>query len=262
MTDSSAQRKHVLRKREAKISSGDRRYSETEFALILRKALELQERQPGGAVAGPADGLTLHEIQAIAREIGLDAALIERAVSEVPATAESAAARFFGGPQKYRLEHIAQGELSREGLSRVVDAIRRSTGQQGKLEEALGSLEWQTVGELSQIHVTVSPRGDETSVQVIGDRGAAGAVLIVLPMIAGAVGIGITGAIIEPTSLVGTAAVVAAPLTAAFLAARTIWATTTKRFAQKLRDLMDTTSRSVEENVQAPRLPDEPSEPD
>jgi hypothetical protein len=248
--------------REANISSGDRRYSENEFALILRKAFELQDRQPGGAVTGPADGLSLHEIQAIAREIGLDAALIERAAAEVPATAESARARFFGGPQNYRLEYTARGELSREGLSRVVDTIRRSTGHQGKLEEALGSLEWQTVGELSQIHVTVNPHGGETSVQIVADRGAAGAVLFMVPIVVGAVGIGVTGAILEPTSVAGIAAVVAGPLAAAFLTARTIWATTTRGFRKKLRNLMDAASRSIDENVQAPKLHGEPPEAD
>ncbi len=235
----------------------DRRYSDNEFTLILRKAFELQDRQ-AGEVSGPADGLTLHEIQAIAREIGLDAALIERAAAGILTTEESAAARLFGGPQKYRMEYIARGELSRDDLSRVVDAIRRSTGHQGKLKEALGSMEWQTVGELSQINVTVSPHEGETSIQIIGDRGAASAVLFIVPIVVGAIGIGITGAILEPTGVAGIAGVVAGPLAAAFLTARTIWATTTKRFRKKLRGLMDAVSRTVDENVQIPAPGREP----
>lgn len=239
--------------------SRDRRYSDNEFALILRKALQLQDGQPG-EVSGPADGLTLHEIQAIAREIGLDAALVERAAAAIPATEESAAARFFGGPQRYRMEYTARGELSRDGLNRVVDSIRRSTGHQGKLEEALGSMEWQTVGELSQIAVRASPHEGETSIQIIGDRGAASAALFIVPLVVGAIGIGVTGAIVEPTSVAGIVGVVAGPLTAAFLTGRTIWATTTRRFRKRLRDLMDAVSRTVDENVQTPAAGAEPPE--
>lgn len=239
--------------------SRDRRYSDNDLALILRKALQLQDRQPG-EVPGPADGLTLHEIQAIAREIGLDAELIERAAAALPATEESAAARFFGGPQRYRLEYTARGELSRDGLNRVVDSIRRTTGHQGKLEEALGSMEWQTVGELSQIAVRVSPHEGETSIQIIGDRSAASAVLFIVPMVIGAIGIGITGAVVEPTSVAGIVGVITGPLTAAFLTGRTIWATTTKRFRRKLRDLMDAVSRTVDENVQISAPDAEPPE--
>ena len=196
----------------------------------------------------------MQEIQAIAREVGLDPALVERAVAVTPAAPESAAARFFGGPQKYQLEYRAAGQLSNDGLSRVLDAIRQATGHHGTVEETLGALEWHTVGEVSHIVVTVSPREGETSVRVIADRGPASAVLFIVPLVIGAMGIGISGAIFEPTSLAGIAGVVAGPLTAAFITARTMWSITTKGFQKKLRNLMGATSRTVEENVQAPAL--------
>ncbi len=158
------------------------------------------------------------------------------------------------------MEYSTRGELSRDGLSRVVESIRRSTGHQGKLEEALGSMEWQTVGELSQIAVRVSPREGETSIQIIGDRSAASAALFMVPAVVGAIGIGITGAIVEPTGVAGIVGVVAGPLTAAFLAARTAWATTTKVFRKKLRDLMDAVSRTVDQNVRIPAPGAEPPE--
>jgi hypothetical protein len=203
----------------------------------------------------------LHEIQAIAKEVGLDPALIEKAAAVVPAAPLSAAARFFGGPQKYQMEYTASGQLSEAGVARVVDAIRQATGHHGTVKEALGSLEWQTVGELSMINVTVSPRAGEASVRVLADRGPAGGVTLIVPLVLGAMGVGITGAIVEPTSIAGIVGVVAGPLTAAFAVGRTMWATSTKGFQKKLRKLMGAASRAVDENVEAPALSGEPKEP-
>lgn len=195
------------------------------------------------------------EIQAIAKEVGLDPTLIERAASLVPAGEEGRMARLFGGPDKYQLEYTAAGTISQEGLGRVVDAIRRATGHHGKIEEALGSLEWQTVAEVSQINVTVSPRGELTSVRVTANRAGAGVLTFVFPVVAGLIGIGITGAIIEPSSVAGVIGVIVAPVSAGLLTARTLWSASTKHFRVKFRNLMDAVSRAVDENVQPPQLP-------
>ncbi len=80
----------------AKISNDERRYSENEFALILRKAFELQERQPGAGLTDPADGLTLEDIKAVAGEVGLDPALVDRAVADLPTTTTSVGTRMRG----------------------------------------------------------------------------------------------------------------------------------------------------------------------
>ncbi|MGD2153421.1 MAG: hypothetical protein PVG79_09140 [Gemmatimonadales bacterium] len=229
------------------MSEEDRRYSDSEFALILRRAFELEERRAG---AGPGDGLTLREIQAVAAEMGLDPASVERAAALLPAASAGMAVRIFGGPSLYQMEYTATGELSKDNLNRVVDAIRRVTSHQGKVSEVLGSLEWETVGELSQIHVTVTPREGQTTVRVLANRGPAGALTYFLPGLAGLLGIGIIGAITEPTTAVGVTSLVAGCLGGAFLTARTIFKSTTKRFRSRLRDLMDATSRAIGETLE------------
>ena len=237
---------------EVHIPKDERRYSENEFALILRKALDLQDRQSGGSFAESAEGLSLEEIKAVAREVGLDSALVERAAASLPTTAETTAARIFGGPSKYQLEYRAPGQLSKEDLGRVIDAVRQATGHQGKVTEVPGSLEWRTEGELSQIHLTVSPREGETSVKVIADRGPAGALVFgLLGAGGGLVSMGIVGAIIEPTSVFGVSGIVAACLGGALFTARTVWVTTTKGFRSRLRGLMGATSKAIDESVEA-----------
>lgn len=61
------------------MSNDSRRFSDEEFALVLRKALELQ------------DGRTLP-------------ALVDRAVSLLPDHKLSGAERILGGPTRYRLD--------------------------------------------------------------------------------------------------------------------------------------------------------------
>ncbi|UCC82111.1 MAG: hypothetical protein JSW46_14085 [Gemmatimonadota bacterium] len=229
------------------MSEEDRRYSDSEFALILRKAFELEEHRTGG---GSGEGLTLQEIQAVAAEMGLDPASVERAAVLHPVAGEGALVRLFGGPSLYQMQYTAAGEISRDSLTRVVDAIRRVTGHQGKVTEVLGSLEWETVGELSLIHVTVSPLEGQTVVRVLANRGPAGGLTYFLPGVVGLLGIGIIGAITEPTTAVGITSLVAGCLGGAFLTARTIFKTTTKRFRSKLRDLMDATSRAIDETLE------------
>lgn len=230
----------------------ERKYTENEFALILRKAFELQERQ-GGADA--AHGLSLREIQSIAAEIGLDPDVVQRAASLLPKAGAGRLARVFGGPSLYQMEYSADGEISKEDFGKIVDAIRQATGHQGQVTEVLGSLEWKTVGEVSQIHVTVSPREGQTIVRVLADRGGAGALTFVFPGLAGLISIGIAGAIIEPSTVPGVLSIVALALGGAFLTSRTIWKATTSRFRARLHELMRSLSGTVERSLEAPREP-------
>jgi len=60
----------------------DRRYTEKETALILKKAAALQARGPAGAQPG-AEGHSLAEIESAALEAGMSAELVRRAAGEL-----------------------------------------------------------------------------------------------------------------------------------------------------------------------------------
>ena len=218
----------------------------------MRKAIELQERGGGVDAAG---GLSLRDIQAIAAEIGLDPDLVERAASLVPRTDEGKMVRFFGGPSLYQMEYTAKGEIPREDMGKLVDAIRHVTGHQGEVTEVLGSLEWKTVGEVSQILVTVSPRDGQTSVKILANRGGAGVLTFLFPGFAGLVSIAIAGAIIEPSTVPGVLSIIVAAVGGAFLTSRTIWKATTSRFRARLHELMASLSTTVEHSLEPPKEP-------
>jgi len=205
--------------------------------------------------------MTLDEIKAVASEVGLDPALVDRAAAILPTASTGVASRVLGGPSKYQLEYTAPGKLSKEDFGRVVDAIRQATGHTGKVDEVLGALEWQTVGETSQLHVTVSSRENQTTVKVLGDRGPTGAILFgVVGAVGGFLSMGIAGAIIEPTTLPGIVGLVSACLGGGFLTARTIWTTTGKGYRAKLRRLMGAASKAIDDSVQPPALPSDRGE--
>ena len=152
------------------MSERDRRYSDEEVALILRKASQLEVRAP----AGSSGGLSLAEIQRIAGEVGIDPDLVSQAAQLVDAPHTGGAAALFGGPTSYRAEVETAGVLPGEHFGEVVDVIRRVMGQPGKTSDVLDTLEWQTVGETSTVTILVRPKDDTTKIQILGDRAPTG----------------------------------------------------------------------------------------
>lgn len=231
-----------------------RRYSEEEFALILRKASELQESPGAGSSGRSSSGLTLTEIQSIAREAGMDPQAVARAAAILGAMEleerSGLASLVFGMPGKVSMEFEVPGRLPPEELGRILELIRKEVGQQGETKEVLGGVEWKTVGDVSAVHVNLSPRGDSTSVQIVGDRSAAGALSFTFPIAGSAVLIGALGGAFEPSSAVGIASLIGGLLGSGFVVGRTIWVTTGRRFQRKLTRLMDHLSEAVERIAQ------------
>jgi hypothetical protein len=227
-----------------------RRYNEEEFALILRKASELQASDRGGSAPGTSEGLTLDEIRSIAVEAGMDTEAITRAASLLGLLEweerGSLAAAIFGGPSKYHLEFEVPGTLPSEELGRILAEIRRSWEHQGEASEVLGGLQWKTArGELSQVTVNIAPRGEATHIQIVGDRNGASAVTFVFPMMGAAILVGALGGTFEPTSVAGIVSLITGTLGAGFLTARTLWASGSRKFKGKLTRLVDALTTSV-----------------
>lgn len=233
-----------------------RRYTEEEFALILQKASEMQVPREGKAPSR-FPGLTLEEMRSIASEAGIDPEAVTRAASLL-GTLEwdektGSAATIFGGPSKYHLDCEIPGRLPPEELGRVLAEVRRIWEHQGEVTEELGGFQWRTVGQLSALTVNITPRGDSTAIQIVGDRGPSGALTFVFPMMVSGILVGALGAAFEPTSAAGIISLITGTLGAGFLTARTLWTSGTRRFKKRLSGLVDTLSASVEKVALPPR---------
>jgi len=225
-----------------------RRYTDEEVALILRKAAQFDA---GSAAPEAGDGLSLAEIERIAREVGIAPDLVARAAALIGTDAPSTAARIFGGPTAFSAVHEASGELPRERYGDVVEAIRRVMRKPGGTSEVLNSLEWKSWGETTQVTVVVRPTGGRTHVQILADRSGSAVIAYLVPACAAVLGGLITGASLEP-GLAGGLLIMGTAAGAGFLAARTIWMAATRRFRRKFATLTDAVTAEVERQA-APR---------
>ncbi len=226
-----------------------RKYSEEEFALILRKASEMQDSRASSPGDSGGGRFSLEEIQSIAAEAGIDPDAVARAAAVLgalePVKRRGVLRLLFGEPGTVHLDLEVPGRVPPEEMGRILADIRRVLEHQGQASEVLGGVQWKTVGLLSAIHVNISPRGERTSVQVVGDRSSAGAATFIFPMAGAGILVGALGAAFDPGSALGITALVTGLMGGGFLVFRTLWARGSKRFRRRLTQLMEALGQSV-----------------
>ena len=112
-----------------------RQFSDREVALILKTAAELQQRD-----APTARGLSLAELEQVAADVGMDPALIRRAVQELEVRGgASRHNRFLGGPTEIVVERVASGEVDSASFEDLLAELRAVSGELGT-ESTVGRL--------------------------------------------------------------------------------------------------------------------------
>ena len=98
----------------------ERTYGEEEVAAILRRAAQLERDR------GTTEGaLSLREIEAIARDSGIDLALVRQAARELDeGRAKGIAAAIAGAPLRRVIERVVDGEIGAEHHERLAQEIR------------------------------------------------------------------------------------------------------------------------------------------
>jgi len=220
------------------ITDHRRVYTEAEFALILRKAAELENGREGPRPA--SDGMTLAEIKAAASEAGIDPALVERAARLLPARSSgSGFERLAGGPLRHRSEVRLPVTLDEGTAARFLAAVQLSAGQSGTGHSSPIGMVWHAQDELEVLSVTARPDEGRTSVDVSLDRrGSMGVVLA-------AATVGFVGAAIAGFTLGGQvapelgAAAAVGGMGGALALARAWWASSTRRARQRIGDVLE-----------------------
>lgn len=160
------------------------KFSSEEFALVLRKAAELQDRRRAAPRHAVGDGITVSEMQQIAREVGLDPALIAEAASLVRQTGTDQPG-FLRLRSEFFAERTLHGTVAPGQLGEVVHLIRDEIGKPGQVQQVLDGVEWSYNETNGSIHVTVRPREGDTRVEVMADRENEEAVIVGIPSFAG-----------------------------------------------------------------------------
>lgn len=214
-----------------------RRYGEKESALILRRAVALQEARGRGA----GTGLSLDELRQIALEVGVDPAYVTEAARGV-AEARSGLARFLGGPVQFQYLSTHTADVGDARDQAIIDEIRRVVGRHGVFRRTADSLEWKAQDAFGGTFVTVSRVDDETRVRVIGIRNEAAMTVFSL---AGGLGLA-AGAILLKTTWLGDGLLIIPSITGLALAtwgtARAIWSRISSGWSRRLRETRDAVS--------------------
>lgn len=221
----------------------ERRYSDEEFALILRRAASMGAREQ--TARGGREGLTLDELKAIASEVGLDPEAVAQAARSLPTAREGHLARLFGGPAYFEVEFEVERVITPEDTARTVAAIRRVLRSQGASQWTGGGMEWTSTTTPTQVSVDIVPRGDRTRVFILADRGgmvvvSAATSLLVFLVMGGALVRGL-----EPTGVLEAIGVATGAAAGAFATARAIWASTARRTRARIARLVDDLSAAL-----------------
>lgn len=208
---------------------GERLYTDEELAVILNKAAELQEGRSGPSGARH----TLAEIQEIAAGAGIAPSHVAAVAAGLRENSERRTNRFFGAPWRFRFEETIDGEVSDDVVGELIDIARRELGLQGRINEALGTVEWTGRDAFGSTHVTVARRGGRTTIGVLSARTDAAAVAGVLGVtgaVLGSLGAGFalaaTAGLVAP---VAAAAGIVAGSGSSWLSMRTTW----RRYARR-----------------------------
>ena len=220
-----------------------RRFNDKEVARIIKHASELQEEE---APAESSTGLSLVELEQVAKEAGLDPALIRRAAADLDTRiTDQRPSAVLGAPTTLRLERTIDGEVPVEEYEAIVLEVQRTFGAVGTAATLGRTLSW-TLSSANRRHsarsvqVVITPRGGRTTIRVEEQMGT-----LVGGLFGGAAGVGsgLSGPAIGIGvgvlhSGVATIGMVGAVLSGAYLVARTIYGRVTNRRGEQLQTLM------------------------
>jgi len=159
---------------------GDRdpRWNEREAALILHRALELQQRQEDQRQAPAAlqrtEGASLAELEETAQEIGVEPALVRRAAAELevrPRPVETSP--WTGGPPRIVFERVLRGEAKVEAIETLVGVLQEALGDRGQPSMVGRTFTWTSLTSSGrhgphgrELTITVTPRDGATRIRI------------------------------------------------------------------------------------------------
>ena len=153
----------------------ERTYREEEVAAILHRAAQLERDR------GTTEGaLNLREIEAIARESGIDLSLVRQAARELDeGDRRGIAAAIAGAPLRRTIERVVDGEIGAEHHERLAQEVREvlsaaGVGNRWMLPGGISSigrsLTLSGFTGTSAIEVNVAPREGKTIIRISADR--------------------------------------------------------------------------------------------
>lgn len=140
-------------------------YGEKEIGRILKRATELQHREP----SAPPAGVTLAELEEIAVEAGIDPAFLRRAALEVESGSTGGLWEKVVGDELILVrETTLEGEMADSGFERIVETVHAHSPDHGQPSLLGRTLTWraETANKTRTIQLTVTSRDGSTTVRL------------------------------------------------------------------------------------------------
>ncbi len=220
----------------------ERRLSEKEVALVLRRAAEIDASGTAGSGA-----LTPADVEAIGQEAGIRPEAVRQALMELRGEGGGGRRAWLAPASRRTTRHVS-GELTRAQLQRLVRAVEDRAGRPGSVSEALGTVRW-TSAEPHRwtTQVTFSAEGGETRIAV-HERAADGLrqVFHALPGLWGGM-LGLAAGMTAGLAAAPVVAFVGAGAAIGFGIGRSVFAWRSRESAERVESL----ARGLEETARA-----------
>src|SRR6478735_6352184 len=157
-------------------ASTSRRFNEKEVALIIKRASELQQTE---TTTESNAGMSLAELEQVAREAGLDPELVRRAAADLDTrVTDQTPNRFLGAPTVLRLERTIDGEVPTDEYEPMVLEMQRLLGGVSTASTIGRTLQF-SLSDGNRRHasgravqVTITPRNGRTTIRIEEPLGA------------------------------------------------------------------------------------------
>lgn len=235
-------------------SQPPRQYGSDEVQEILRRTSSLERKKQ---LERPT--LALFEIEAIAKEAGLDPALVRRAAQELEQKQgeKSLATKLAGAPLRHVIEREVEGELTsamHEPLAAGIRSVMGSTGAMSQISSVGRSLTWSSFSrKRGSAELSIFPREGKTVIRFEVNTGQLAGGLFGGLMGGFGGGLGTNLAWILPVVAhlpwYAGAAGFGASLVGAFGLARLIYGLAVSRMDSRIETVMDKLELRVRESV-------------
>lgn len=233
-----------------------RLYGDEEIGRILKRATELQRREP----SAPPAGVTLQELEEIASEAGIDPMYLRRAATELDAgRAEPTVwSKLLGDDVGLVRETTLPGEVGNDGFERILATIQATSKEHGQPSLFARTLTWraETASNTRTVQVVVTSRDGTTHIRIEENLTQMASGIFGGVVAGGGVGIGIgvglpIGLEVLGSALFATLAPVGM-VGLGYVAARSIYRTVVGRRRRALSTLFDRVVAETEAAIGAP----------
>lgn len=225
-------------------------YGDEEIGRILKRATELQHREP---TTRPA-GITLAELEEIAAEAGIDPTHLRRAAMELETRPDDPClwSRLAGDELDLVREITLPGELDQAGFERLVTAIQAASREHGQPSLLGRTLTWRadSSSKTRTTQIVASSRDGETTIRIEENLTQMASGLFGGMTVGAGVGLGVGVGLPIGLEVLGSvlfaAAAPVASVALAYMASRTLYRSITGRRRRAVDKLFDLVVREAQ----------------